>query len=120
MNIEEIRIFCLSKSGATESFPFDDQTLVFKAGGKMFALLSLGMDECRVNLKCDPGRALELREEYPGDIIPGFHMNKDHWNSVYTERGLEDRLIMEMIDHSYNLVVKSLPKKIREEFGISS
>jgi predicted DNA-binding protein (MmcQ/YjbR family) len=81
--------------------------------GKMFAITGLNADEFRVNLKCDPDRAIQLREEYE-DIIPGWHMSKKHWNTVYFENGLEDAFLIELIDHSYDLVVKSLRKKDRE------
>jgi len=112
MNIEEFRDYCLSKKGVEETFPFDDVTLVFKVMGKMFALTGLKAEEFRVNLKCDPERAVELREEHV-DIIAGWHMNKKHWNTVYFERGLDYALLMELIDHSYDLVVKGLRKKDR-------
>ncbi len=113
MNIEEFRTYCLSKKGVEETFPFDEVTLVFKVMGKMFALTGLGDEAFRVNLKCEPERAMQLREEYP-DIIPGWHMNKKHWNTVYFERELETDLLIELIDHSYELVVKGLRKKDRE------
>ena len=113
MNIEEFRNYCLLKKGVEETFPFDEVTLVFKVMGKMFALTGLAAEEFRVNLKCDPERAMELREEYP-DIIPGWHMNKKHWNTVYFERELEYSLLTELIDHSYDMVVKGLRKKDRE------
>ena len=112
MNAEEFRYYCLNKSYATEGFPFDDVTLVFKVAGKMFALIGLDHGETRVNLKCAPERSIELRETHP-DIIEGFHMNKKHWNTVYIERGMADDLIEELIDHSYDLVVAALPKKVR-------
>lgn len=113
MNIEEFRNYCLSKKGVEESFPFDEVTLVFKVLGKVFAITGLKAEEFRVNLKCDPERAVELREEYE-DIIPGWHMNKKHWNTVYFEKGLETNLLMELIDHSYDCVVKGLRKKDKE------
>ena len=113
MDIESFHTYCLSKKGVEETFPFDEVTLVFKVMGKMFALTSLKAEVFRVNLKCDPEKALELREEYPA-IIPGWHMNKKHWNTVYFEEGLEDALLIELIDHSYDLVVKGLKKKDRE------
>ena len=120
MNIEEYRNYCLAKKGVTEEFPFDEETLVFKVMGKMFALTSLKRweegDES-VNLKCDPDRALELREQYEG-INPGFHMSKKHWNTVHINSGeLSIQLIKELIDHSYDLVVKGLTKKLREELN---
>ncbi len=114
MNIEEFRNYCLGKKGVEETFPFDEVTLVFKVMGKMFALTGLErVDDFRVNLKCNPDRAIELREEYD-DIIPGWHMSKKHWNTVYFENGLDDRLLMELIDHSYDLVVQKLKKADRE------
>lgn len=113
MNIEEFRVYCLSKPGVEESFPFDESTLVFKVGGKMFALTDLEADIFTVNLKCDPERAVKLREQWPHAIRPGWHMNKRHWNTVDFEAGPGDDLCREMIDHSYDLVVASLPKKVR-------
>jgi predicted DNA-binding protein (MmcQ/YjbR family) len=108
MNIEELREYCLQKSGATEEFPFDDQTLVFKVGGKIFLLVGLEYGN-RFNVKCDPERAIELREQHP-EIIPGYHMNKKHWNTVYTDGGLQYNLLKALIDHSYDLIRASLPK----------
>jgi len=114
MHIEDVRNYCIAKKGVTEEFPFDESTLVFKVMGKAFALSGLDADEARVNLKCDPDRAIELREEYP-DIIPGFHMNKKHWNTVYLEGELTDQLIKELIDHSYDLVKSKLTKALKDE-----
>ena len=114
MNIEEARTYCLSKRGATESFPFDDNTLVFKVKGKMFGLIGINKTPFSMNLKCDPERAISLRETYEDDIIPGFHMNKKHWNTVAFESGLGDELLKELIDHSYELVVSKLKKSDRE------
>ena len=114
MNIEEFRNYCLAKKGVTEDFPFDEFTLVFKVMGKMFALTGLKAEEFRVNLKCDPEYSIELREEYE-DIIPGWHMSKVHWNTVYFENGLEMKFLCELIDHSYDCVVKKL-KKVNREF----
>ena len=113
MNIEVIREYCLNKRGVSESFPFDEDTLVFKVGGKMFALLSLEKGTS-INLKCEPEKAVELRERYD-EIKPGFHMNKKHWNTVLYNGSLPDNMIKELIDHSYSLVVKGLPKKVRDE-----
>ena len=114
MNIEELRNYCLSKKGTTESFPFDEKTLVFKVMGKMFALCGLEHIPSRVNLKCDPERSIELREEY-GDIIAGYHMSKKHWNTVTIEESeLSDEFIIELIDHSYDLVVAKLKKADKE------
>lgn len=114
MNIEEFREYCLAKKGVEETFPFGEDTLVFKVMGKMFALTGLDSLVFTVNLKCDPDRTIELREQYP-EIQPGYHMNKLHWNTVSFDGELEDRFLCELIDHSYDLVVASLPKKIRLE-----
>ncbi|MCB0631243.1 MAG: MmcQ/YjbR family DNA-binding protein [Saprospiraceae bacterium] len=114
MNIEEFREYCLSKKGVDESFPFGETTLVFKVMGKMFALTGLDSELATANLKCDPSRAVELRERH-SQILPGYHMNKQHWNTVELETGLDDGLIRELIDHSYELVVDKMPKKLREE-----
>ena len=115
MNIEEFRQYCIDKKGVTEEFPFDEVTLVFKVMGKMFALAPLERLPPQVNLKCDPERAVELRETYDGVIMPGYHMSKVHWNTLYLEQ-LPAEIIMELIDHSYELVVQKLPKKIKEEW----
>lgn len=108
MNIETIRSYCLSKKGATEEFPFDEFTLVYKVGGKMFALSSL-TGELSINLKCDPEKAIELRERYPA-VQPGYHMSKQHWNTVYIDGSVPSSLIFEWIDMSYNLVFQKLTK----------
>lgn len=120
MNIEEFRTYCLSKKGSSEDFPFDEDVIVFKVMGKMFSLTSLSKwekgDET-INLKCNPERAIELREEYES-IKPGYHMNKKHWNTIDISNGeLSESLIRELIDHSYDLVFKGLPKKIQEELN---
>ena len=112
MNIESFRNYCLAKQGVTESFPFDETTLVFKVMNKMFALMSVDVFDF-VNLKCDPEQSLELRAQYEA-IKPGYHMNKKHWNSVYVNSDVSDRKVYELIDHSYDLIVQSLPKKVRE------
>ena len=117
MNLETYYEYCLAKIGATEHFPFDEDTLVFKVGGKMFALSSLSQWEKgrpSVNLKCDPERAEELRAEYD-DIQPGFHMSKIHWNTIAVNESVSDALVKELIDHSYELVFKSLTKKMQSE-----
>lgn len=111
MNIEEIREYCISKEFVEETFPFDNDTLVFKVMGKMFLLISL-KESNRFNVKCDPERCIELREMY-SEIIPGWHMSKKMWNTVYTDGTLKKSLIMELIDHSYDEVVKGIPKKTR-------
>jgi len=107
MNLEEIRTYCLGKKGVTEGFPFDEFTLVFKVGGKMFALLNLENPHS-VNLKCDPEKAVILREQYPA-VLPGYHMNKKYWNTVMLDGSIPPGLIREWIDHSWDEVVKSLP-----------
>lgn len=113
MNVEVFREYCLSLGGVYEDTPFGEETLVFKVGSKMFALIGLDTIPTRVNLKCDPERALRLREDYPS-IIPGYHMNKKHWNSIFIEE-ISDELNYELINHSYNLVFKSLPKKTQTD-----
>ena len=119
VHLDTLRNYCLSKPAVTESLPFGPDTLVFKVAGKLFALSSLDAPELRINLKCDPTRALELRDRYPEAIQPGWHMNKRHWNSVYPEReGLTDRLLEELIDHSYTLVVEGLTKRERVAAGL--
>ena len=112
MDIESVRTYCLEKKGTTESMPFDNKTLVFKVMDKMFALTSLDTIPLRINLKCDPGRAVELREYYD-QISPGYHMNKTHWNTVLLDGMLPKSLVDELIDHSYDLVVQKLPKKLK-------
>lgn len=117
MTIQDYYDFCLSKKGVTEHFPFDEETLVFKVGGKMFALSSLkGWEQATpsANLKCNPERAPELRAGYEG-IKAGFHMNKTHWNTVKINADVSDTLVRELITHSYELVLNSLTKKVREE-----
>lgn len=116
MNIEEFREYCLSKKHVTESFPFDENTLVFKVANKMFALSGLDHKPSRVNLKCDPERSIELREEH-NEIVEGYHMSKKHWNTVVIEGNLPNTFIKELIDHSYDLIVKGLTKKVQKEFG---
>ncbi len=113
MDIETFRIHCLSKRGVMEEFPFDEETLVFKVGGKMFALLDVDIFES-VNLKCDPERAIELRERYSA-VEPGYHMNKKHWNTVKMDSSIPDGLILEWVDDSYDLVFDKLPKQIKEK-----
>ena len=115
MNIEEFRDYCLAKKGVTESFPFGETTLVFKVMGKMYALVDVEAFDF-VNLKCDPERSFELREKYMG-IQPGYHMNKKLWNSVYVNDDVDDQLIYELVDHSYDLVVRSLTKKLQAELA---
>jgi predicted DNA-binding protein (MmcQ/YjbR family) len=115
MDIISFREYCLAKPGTTEHFPFDDVTLVFKVGGKMYALCDVDQFTS-VNLKCDPEKATELREQYTG-IIPGYHMNKKHWNTVDAQGSVPEKLFRKLIDESYLLVVSSLPKKDREKLA---
>ena len=109
MNVEEIREYCLSKPEVTESFPFDEDTLVFKAKGKMFLLLSLTDDPVRINVKCDPELAIELRAEYTF-VLPGYHMNKKHWNTIIMDGAMGKTLLLQQIDASYSLVVATIRK----------
>ena len=116
MDLESFRDYCLAKKAATEGTPFGETVVVFKVGGKMFALASLDEVPTTVNLKCDPDLALELRDRYE-QVRPGYHMNKKHWNTVELGSGIPDVEIRKMIDHSYDLVAQSLPKKERERFS---
>lgn len=113
MNIEELREYCMAKKHVTESFPFDNETLVFKVMNKMFALTGINSNPVSVNLKCDPEKAIALREEF-SCVLPGYHMNKQHWNTVIIDGSVSDKQVMEWIDDSYNLIVASLPKRVRE------
>jgi predicted DNA-binding protein (MmcQ/YjbR family) len=112
MNVEALREYCLQKPHTTESFPFDEVTLVFKVHGKIFALVGLEWENTAINLKCDPEKAIALREEFPESVIPGYHSNKKHWNTVYTQDVPPNRLLS-WIDHSYDLVFSKLPKGVR-------
>lgn len=114
MNIEEFRAYCLAKKGTTEGLPFDEHTLVFKVMGKMFALTSLERLPPQVNLKCDPDYAIELREKYDGAILPGYHMSKAHWNTIIIDE-VPPKLITHLVNHSYDLVVSKLTKKLKAE-----
>ena len=112
MDLEQFREYCLSKVAATESMPFGEGVLVFKVAGKIFALATLDEIPATVNLKCDPDLALELRDRYE-QVRPGYHMNKKHWNTVEIGSGIPDTELRKMIDHSYELVCKNLPKSVR-------
>ncbi len=119
MHIDQLRDYCIAKKGVTENFPFDDVTLVFKVMGKMFVLIGLDSwekEDAKMNLKCNPNWAEELRGEYES-VNPGWHMNKKHWNTVTLNNDVLDTFAFELIDHSYNLVAKSLTKKIKEELN---
>lgn len=113
MDTNEILDYCLTKKGVTETFPFDNETLVLKVGDKMFLLMPLEKQPLQINVKTDPEWSAELRERYP-QITGAFHMNKTHWNSVSLD-GLKKDLIFQMIDHSYELIFKSLTEKIKKE-----
>ncbi|TDQ16651.1 putative DNA-binding protein (MmcQ/YjbR family) [Algoriphagus boseongensis] len=112
MTLDYFRDYCLNLPHVTEDTPFGPDVLVFRVGGKIFALMDLETFPY-VNLKCDPERAVELREQYPG-ITPGYHMNKKLWNSVSTKGNVPDALILELAKHSYELIRDSLPKKVKE------
>lgn len=117
MNIQQFYEFCHSKKGVTEHFPFDENTLVLKVGGKMFVLTSLSDWEkgtASLNLKCDPEKALELRAQFEA-VNPGYHMSKIHWNTIHFNSDVSDKLMCELINHSYELIFKSLTKKIQQE-----
>jgi predicted DNA-binding protein (MmcQ/YjbR family) len=113
MNIEELREYCLSLKGVSEDFPFDETTLVFKVGGKMFCLTDLE-GELSINVKNDPEKNIELREEYPA-VKPGYHMNKKHWNTILIDGSLSDDMIKNFIDESYDLIVMGLTRKQQQE-----
>lgn len=115
MNIEDFRIYCLKKPHVTEDFPFDESTIAFRIGGKIFALCDIN-EFTGVNLKCDPEKAIELREQYEG-VTPGYHMSKKHWNTLLTDGSVPPKVFQELIDHSYEIVKASLPKKLREQLG---
>ena len=113
MDIEKLRDYCLNKKAVSEEFPFDSETLVFKLAGKIFLLTGIE-NFSDVNVKCDPEKAIELRELYT-DVIPGYHMNKKHWNTLKMNGVLTDKFILEQVDHSYELILNSLPLKIKKE-----
>lgn len=117
MNVEQLREICLSFPHATEDLPFDEWTLCFKVAGKIFAITSLNAPELSINLKCDPDKAIELREKYE-DVSPGYHMNKNHWNTVKCIGSVPDHCVKEWIADSYNLVCKGLPARIKKELDL--
>lgn len=117
MNVEAVRDYCLTKQGVTEELPFGPDALVFKVAGKIFALAALESVPFRLSLKCDPEKAIALRDEFPDQIEGAYHMNKKHWNSLAAEF-LPAQLVKELIDHSYSLVISGLPKKLQQELEI--
>jgi predicted DNA-binding protein (MmcQ/YjbR family) len=116
MNLSEVYEYCGSKAGVAEGFPFGEDVLVFKVGGKMFAMTAIDQHPSELNLKCDPERAVELRETYDS-IRPGYHMNKKHWNTLVLDGSLSVHLVRELIDHSYDLVFGSLTAKLKQSLG---
>jgi predicted DNA-binding protein (MmcQ/YjbR family) len=116
MDFRALREYCTARPGVTEDFPFGETTLVFKVMGKIFALTDVEALPLRVNLKCDPDWAIQLRERFP-EVQPGYHMNKNHWNTVDLEGDLSDEQVREMIDHSYERVVRGLPRRVQEELS---
>lgn len=114
MHLEELRDHCLAKKGVEECFPFGEETLVFKVMDKMFLLVGLDEDPIQFNAKCNPEKAIELRESFPS-VQPGYHMNKKHWNTVICDGSVSDKQLKEWINDSYNLVADSLPKKLKTE-----
>lgn len=119
MNIEEFRAFCLSLKGVEDGFPFGEDTLVFKVMGKIFCLCGLEKYPLQFNVKCNPEQAIELREKYSG-VIPGYHMNKKHWNTIVTDGSFSDEQARQWIIDSHKLVADSLPKNLREELNSMS
>ena len=115
MNLNQFRDYCLSKKGVTEDFPFDETTIVFRVGVKIFAISDVEQLPFTFNLKCDPEKAVELREKY-SCITPGWHMNKKHWNTIEPDSSISLKLLKELIDHSYELVLSSLKKSEKEKF----
>jgi len=117
MNIEQLRDYCLSKKSVEETLPFGPDTLVYKVAGKIFLLTGLGEEQLSFNVKCDPDKAIELREQF-SCVLPGYHMNKKHWNTIAVNGSVSTKQLKEWIDHSYDLVVESLPKKTRNSLEL--
>jgi predicted DNA-binding protein (MmcQ/YjbR family) len=118
MKLETFQKYCISKPGVTEEMPFDNETLVYKVVGKMFALANT-FGDLSITLKCEPDKAIELRASYPS-VQPGYHMSKIHWNTIYIDGSIDDKDIYEWIDHSYELIVEKLSRKDKEELGKES
>ncbi len=116
MNIEELREYCISKKGVTESFPFGEETLVFKVVNKVFLLTGIDSNPIEFNVKCDPEKAIELREDY-SCVRPGYHMNKQHWNTIVADGSVSDKLLEEWISDSYDLICAKLTKKEKQELA---
>lgn len=116
MDIEQLQEYCLSKKGTEETLPFGPDTLVYKVGGKVYLLTGLDEEILSFNVKCDPEKAIELREQY-SCVVPGYHMNKKHWNTIVVDGSIPTRILKDWIDHSYELVVKSLSKKAKDELN---
>jgi len=114
MNIEELRDHCLNKKGVEETLPFGPETLVYKVMGKVFLLTGLESQPIQFNVKCDPDKAIELREQF-SCVLPGYHMNKKHWNTIVDDGSVSNKQLRQWIDDSYNLIVESLPKKLKTE-----
>lgn len=114
LSLKEFKNYCISKKGVTEYFPFDDETLVFKVGSKMFALTNINKLILEVNLKCDPFMSEDLRRDFPA-ITPGYHMNKKHWNTIILDGSITDEKIFFLVDLSYELVYKKLKKSEKKE-----
>ena len=119
MKLDKLKTYLSAKAGAVEEFPFGPETLVYKVGGKIFVLVAIDSDPLRINLKCDPDEAEALRAMYPS-VIPGYHMNKRHWNTVILDGTIEEDVVFGMVDVSYDLIVKSLTKAVRESLKDSS
>lgn len=117
MYLEELREYCLLKKGVEECLPFGNDTLVFKVMGKMFLLTGIDSEPVEFNAKCDPEKAIELREQYPC-VLPGYHMNKQHWNTIVCDGSVSNKQLQQWIDDSYNLVVNSLTKKLKTELEL--
>lgn len=118
LTLDDIREYCSKKKGVTETFPFDFQTMAIRVGDKIFLLTDINSPVLAMNLKCDPFLALELRSRYP-QVTPGYHMNKKHWNTVVADGVIPDEEILEMIDHSYELVYRGLNKSVRDVIGLN-
>jgi len=110
MNIEVLREYVLQKPSVTEGFPFGETTIVFKVNNKIFLLVPLDTGQLQFNVKCDPDKAIELRDEYPDNVLPGYHMNKKHWNTVIADGSLSNKQLLQMVDDSYTLVTKGKQK----------